>query len=253
VPYKSPANGHLNKLKFFGKVAEVCRLSRHVTVGNEYLADYARRHNRNVSVIPTTIDTRIYLPQSPRNAAVPTIGWTGSYSTVQHLDILRPTLAQLVRTNAFKLEVIGTPAYSVEGVETTARAWSASTEVQDLSRMDIGIMPLPDDQWSRGKCGLKLLQYMALGIPVIGSDVGVNGTIIQDGVNGFLARTPAEWLEKLRRLLHEPELRHSLGQAGIQTVRENYSATVWAPRVGELFRNEVNAGKEQRAQRVVNA
>ncbi len=237
VPYKSPSNGYLSYLKFPGKTATICRLSSHVMAGNEYLADYARKVNANVTIIPTTIDTQKYeVIERPPND-IPVIGWSGSHSTAQHLDTLRETLRELAKTETFRLRVIGAGDYKIRGVDLESIAWNAATEVDDLRRIDIGVMPLPDDQWSKGKCGLKALQYMALGIPTVCSPVGVNSTIIEDGVNGLIAGTQEEWLAKLRTLLHSPERRQQLGLAGRRTVEERYSAESQAPRVLEIFRS----------------
>jgi glycosyltransferase involved in cell wall biosynthesis len=138
-------------------------------------------------------------------------------------------------SESFRLRVIGTPEYAIEGVDVEPLAWRAETEVADLSEIDIGIMPLPDDNWSKGKCGLKALQYMALGIPTVCSPVGVNSTIIDNGVNGFLAGSREEWLGKLKDLIHDRELRQKMGHAGRETVEREYSAKVIAPEVLDIF------------------
>jgi 2-polyprenyl-3-methyl-5-hydroxy-6-metoxy-1,4-benzoquinol methylase/glycosyltransferase involved in cell wall biosynthesis/uncharacterized protein YbaR (Trm112 family) len=240
VSYKSPSNGYLSYLKFAGKAKTNCRLAAHVMVGNSYLADYARQVNDNVTIIPTTIDTRKYRQLSYEKKSGPiVIGWTGSYSTVQHLDTVKETLKKLARDEKFQLRVIGTPSYQIEGVEVKASQWCAETELDDLSGIDIGIMPLPDDRWSKGKCGLKALQFMALGIPTVCSPVGVNTDIIQDNVNGMLASSEEEWIKKLTMLLHSPELRERLGEAGRRTVEEGYSAVSQVPRVLEVFKSAI--------------
>lgn len=236
VAYKSPSNGYLSYLKFPNKTGEICRLSAHVMAGNQHLADYAGRFNKNVTIVPTTIDTEKYqVVEKQENAEFVTIGWSGSFSTVQHLDTIREILQDLAAEEKFRLRVIGTPNYELAGVETEALPWASATEIEDLQKIDIGVMPLPDDDWSKGKCGLKALQYMALGIPTICSPVGVNSTIIQDGENGFIADGKAEWIEKLKKLLNSFELRKKLGLAGRKTVEENYSTKLQAPRVFEIF------------------
>jgi glycosyltransferase involved in cell wall biosynthesis len=233
--YKSPSNGYLSYLKFPGKTGEICRLSRHVMAGNEYLADYARRYNSNVTVVPTTIDTEKYKVGQKEPSNVVTIGWSGSFSTIQHLDTVRDVLAELAKTEEFRLRVIGAPVYKIPGVDVEAMQWRSATEIDDLAAIDIGIMPLPDDDWSKGKCGLKALQYMALGTPTICSPVGVNSTIIDDGVNGYLADSADEWIAKLKMLIHSPELRRKTGAAGRETVEREYSANVVAPLVAQIF------------------
>lgn len=238
VSYRSPSNGYLSYLKFASKTRTICRLASHVMVGNPYLADYARQVNDNVTVVPTTIDTEKYRVRSRETTSGPlVIGWTGSYSTVQHLDTLRGALQKLTETEQFRLRVIGTPTYECAPIEVEAMKWRAATELEDLSAIDIGVMPLPDDNWSKGKCGLKALQFMALGIPTVCSPVGVNTDIIQDNENGFLAGSESEWVEKLRQLLRSAELRRRLGDAGRATVEQKYSAAIQAPRVYEVFKS----------------
>lgn len=249
VPYVSPSNGYLSYLKFPGKTRTICRLAAHVMAGNEYLAAYARQVNENVSVIPTTVDTEKYTveekrtPESLRRRTdVPIIGWTGSYSTAQHLQTLGSALRRLSERERFRLRVIGAPGFEMEGVDVEVMPWRSETEVADLRPIDIGIMPLPEDPWSKGKCGMKALQYMGLGIPTVCSPVGVNSDIIRDGENGMLAATEQEWVEKLTALLHAPALRERLGQAGRATVEADYSAAVQAPRVFRIIESVVAAG-----------
>jgi glycosyltransferase involved in cell wall biosynthesis len=236
VPYKSPTNSYLSLLKFPGKTGELCGIAAHVMAGNQYLANYARRSNISVSIVPTTIDTAKYLPRDNAiSHAVPVIGWSGSHSTVQHLDTLREVLPELAKQERFRLRVIGSSVYSLGGVDVDSMPWSSATELDDLKKIDVGLMPLPNDEWSKGKCGLKALQYMALGIPTVCSPVGVNTEIITDGKNGFLASTDAEWVARLKELLQDMALRRCLGGAGRRTVEELYSADVVAPLVASVF------------------
>ncbi len=238
VSYRSPSNGYLSYLKFATKTKTICRLSSHVMVGNSYLADYARQVNDRVTVIPTTIDTEKYQTAPPKESSGPlVIGWTGSHSTVQHLDTLRGALKKLAQRESFRLRVIGTPTYRFDDAEVEPMPWRVETELDDLRAVDIGVMPLPDDNWSKGKCGLKALQFMALGIPTVCSPVGVNTDIIQDDQNGFIAASEDEWVEKLSRLLQSHELRRRLGHAGRITVEQKYSAITQTPRVYEVFKS----------------
>jgi glycosyltransferase involved in cell wall biosynthesis len=250
VSYRSPSNGYLSYLKFAGKTKAICRLSSHVMAGNPYLANYARQVNPNVTMIPTTIDTDKYQLREAQTTNVPVIGWTGSYSTVQHLYTLRNALQKLAKRDNFRLRVIGTPTYQLPGIDVEAMKWRSDTELDDLNAIDIGVMPLPDDAWSKGKCGLKALQFMALGIPTVCSPVGVNTDIIQDDQNGFIATTEDEWVEKLSSLIRSAPLRARLGKAGRETVERTYSAKSQAPRVFEVFKSvlsSADAGVERLA------
>lgn len=242
VPYVSPTNRHLARLKCFGKTKAICRLADHVLVGHEELAEYARRYNDRVDVVPITIDTDIYTPrpEPPSDSDhIPVIGWSGSHSTVPHLDRVRKVLASLARIRRFRLEVIGAGPYKVEGVETESRAWSREREVSDLQGFDIGIMPLPDDQWTRLRTHLKVRQYFGVGVPAVASPVGVNKEVVQDGVNGFLAENDNQWLDRLVRLIDDTSLRRRMGRAARETIEARYSANIWAQKVLGVLRDVV--------------
>lgn len=245
-PYGTPANRYFRLLKFPGKTQEICALASHVIAGNAYLAEYASRFNRNVTIVPSTIDTKKYEVNGfgPKGRR-PVIGWSGSYSTLPHFDIVRRALTRLAEKEQFRIRMIGTTTdYEIDGVDVEAILWRAETEVADLAPIDIGIMPLPDDEWTRGKCGQKALQYMALGIPTVCSPVGANSTIIQDGENGLLAETEDQWIEKLTQLLHSRPLRERLGKAGRATVEAGYSLSLHAPRVCRIFESVVKQSKQ---------
>jgi glycosyltransferase involved in cell wall biosynthesis len=203
--------------------------------GNAYLADYARRFNDRVSIVPTTIDTERYPPVERPPNDVPVIGWTGSYSTAKYLQILAAPLRRLRERMAFRLVVVGAE-FSLDGVDVECRPWDSRHEVEDLRDFDVGVMPLLDTEWERGKCGLKALQYMALGIPCVVSPVGVNSDIVRDDVEGFTASSAEDWENALARLLSDPALRRRLGQAAREKVVARYSAKVHAPRVAEILR-----------------
>jgi glycosyltransferase involved in cell wall biosynthesis len=236
LPSAGSANGLFRLLKFPWKTRAICRLASHVIAGNEYLADYARRFNKRVTVVPSTIDLRKYsIERRAAENSPPVIGWSGSPSTLPYLSLLAGPLRELARRERFRLRVIGAEGPRVNGVEVESIPWRAATEVADLRGIDIGVMPLPDNSWTRGKCGMKALQYMALGIPTVCSPVGVNSSIIRDGENGLVASTDEEWVERLARLLRRPSLRTRLGAAGRLTVEAGYSASAHAPRVYEVL------------------
>jgi len=234
----SDANRSLNFLKDPRKTARIIQVSDHVIAGNAYLADYALKFNPKVSVIPTCIDTKRYQPKVHcETQGKVTIGWTGSITTIQHFKRAEQVLLRIKEKYGPKVSflVIGDPSFEHEGLAIKGQAWNAETETEDLLLMDIGIMPLPDDEWSKGKCGFKGLQYMGSGIPTIMSPVGVNTEIVQDGVNGLLAFGEDEWFDKLCSLIEDASLRETLGAAGRRTVEEKYSVEVNAPKRLEVF------------------
>lgn len=218
-------------VRWRGKVSLICRWSYKVSCGNDYLAEYAQKFNKNVIVNPTTIDiTSVdqYLikltPQIDREEVV--IGWTGSHSTLKYLLLLEPVLQQLEKElPQIRFVVIADQPPNLKLKRLTFIKWNKESEVKDLSQITIGIMPLPDDEWSKGKCGFKALQYMALCIPAVVSPVGVNSKIINHGKNGLLATTDKDWIAALQMLTGNSEERKRLGQAGRKTVEELYSVS----------------------------
>jgi glycosyltransferase involved in cell wall biosynthesis len=209
-----------------------------VFAGNEYLANFARQFNSNVVIIPTTIDTREYAPVAKAASPEITIGWSGSITTIKHFEFALPVLRRLREKYGEKLrfKVIGDSNYKNEELGIRGIGWNKNDELKELSEFDIGIMPLPDDEWAKGKCGLKGLQYMALEIPTIMSPVGVNSEIIKDGVNGFLASDVDEWMEKMSRLIDNSDLRASIGKQARQTVIDHYSVDSQKDRYLQCFR-----------------
>lgn len=237
LPYVSPRNSYLARLKFPGKTATVCALSREVLVGNKDLAEYARRHNAHVTIVPITIDTDVYVPREPETRPGPlVIGWSGSHSTLPHLRTVEGALIALARRRSFRLVILGAEQPQLLGVRSESLPWRLSSEVQDLRVFDIGIMPLPDDNWTRLRSQLKVRQYMGLGIPAVASPVGAVTEIVRDGENGLLARTQAEWIEKLERLLDDGKERERLGNAGRRTIESEYAVRLWAPRIATVLR-----------------
>lgn len=236
VPSVSEANKAFQWLKFPRKTETICRLSRHVIVGNAYLKQYADQYCRDVTILPTTIDTVSYQPKASNAIeGVPVIGWSGSVTTAAYLEAAAPMLQALRRRTPFRLAVIGKSGVSIPGIEVFSKPWSAAAEISDIRSFDIGLMPLPDDAWAKGKCGLKTLQYMALGVPSVSSPVGVNSEIIVDGTNGFLAANEAEWVGKLERLLQDEPLRRKFSVEGRRSVEERFSAGIQAPRFLDIL------------------
>jgi glycosyltransferase involved in cell wall biosynthesis len=211
-------------LKDGAKTGALISMSDLTFAGNEYLATYARRFNSRVRVVPTTIDTDVYTPGGNQNLKV-VIGWSGSVSTIEHFKYAIPALKILKEKfgGAIDLQVIGDGNYRNEELGIRGLPWKLETELSDLRTFDIGIMPLPNDEWTKGKCGLKGLQYMSLEIPCVMSPVGVNSEIINDGDNGFLAESTEQWVIKISSLISDPALRLRIGKNGRKTVLEKYS------------------------------
>ncbi|MEJ0034457.1 MAG: glycosyltransferase family 4 protein [Bacteroidota bacterium] len=210
-------------IRWRSKVGSICRWSFVVSCGNEYLCDYARRFNSNVKYNPTTIDTNYHKPLAKVNNSEIVIGWTGSHSTLKYINEVAPAL-QKIPGIAFM--IISNSTISIPSVQSVRNvAWKKQTEIEDLAQLDIGIMPLPNDEWSKGKGGFKALQYMAMEIPTVVSPVGVNTKIVTNGVDGFICDTTAEWVTALEKLINDPVLRKQLGVAGRKKVERNYSVS----------------------------
>lgn len=244
----SKANRRFGWAKFSSKTADICRLSTSITVGNSFLADYARKYNERVTVVPTSIDTEKYQPSNNKNGFKErvVIGWTGSSTSQYHLEMFEPVLADLLKERDVEIRVISNREPNFTKFPYVWRNWMPETEVEELLHIDIGIMPTPDDEWSKGKCALKALQYMALGIPAVCSDVGANRDVIRQGENGFLAKSPEDWLVSLKKLIDDADLRRQLGEAARQTIVENYSmkkcAQNFAQVVFEVVKNKNREG-----------
>ena len=232
-------NQKLSFLKNPAKTSQLIKMSKLVFAGNEYLAEYSSRFNQNVVIVPTTIDTGSYIRkyQNKKENDPVCIGWSGSFSTIEMFKFSIPALLKIKNKYGSKVDfrVIGDGNYYCEELGIQGLPWKAATEIEDLSAIDIGIMPLPNNDWTRGKCGLKGLQYMALKIPSLMSPVGVNTTIIKDGVNGFLPGTEDEWVKQISALVESSELRTRIGEAGRETVVKEYSVDIWKHKYLEYF------------------
>jgi len=195
-----------------------------VAAGNEVLAGVARRSAREIALLPTSIDTATYEQVAMPPDAAPTVVWIGSPENLIYLDMLRPALARLTQRHAaLKLRVICSEFPDWSDIAIERIAWSAATEAGALATSHIGVMPLTDDAWARGKCAFKLLQYMAAGLPCVASPVGANTEAVLDGITGFHARDNGEWENCLERLIVSPALRAQFGAAGHVHVEERYA------------------------------
>ena len=232
----SDNNKMVASFKCHWKVAYICRWAYKVSCGNAYLAEYARQFNANVVINPTTIDTEhLHNRSIDYSSEKPVIGWTGTHSTIGYLDAIIPVLSELEDELEFKFIIISNrePAFQLKSIQYIP--WNKETEIEDLLKINIGIMPLEDDIWAKGKCGFKGLQYMSLGIATIMSQVGVNADIVMHGVNGLLASSREEWKASLRDLILNNPKRKQLGIQGQKTIEERYSVKSNRKRFIDLF------------------
>ncbi len=224
LPNTSDNNRIAAGLKWHSKVSLTCRWSYKVSCGNAYLADYARQFNNNVIVNPTTIDTDSYHNRiKDQHTPKLTIGWTGTHSTIQYLDAIVPVLQKLEQNYDFVFTVISNspPSFSLRSLNYIK--WSKGAEIDDLLKFNIGVMPLTDDPWSRGKCGFKALQYMSLGIPALVSPVGVNTNIVDDGINGRICHDNNEWEQTIEDLINNKDLKINWGKEARKKIETKYS------------------------------
>jgi glycosyltransferase involved in cell wall biosynthesis len=212
-------------LKWRNKVASICKWSYRISAGNEYIARFAAQYNDAVQVVPTVVDTiSMHYPVHLQEKDFITIGWTGSSSTLKYLNEILTPLQQLEISHSninFLIIADRNPELPLRRVSFLK--WTEETEVADLRKIDIGIMPLPNDDWTKGKCGFKAIQYMALGIPAVVSPVGVNCQIIEDGVNGFFATTSQDWVDALKVLINDSARRSQMGKMSRKKIHQEFS------------------------------
>ena len=235
LPNVAAPNRALGKLKCPGKIVSIVHGSRATIAGNSYLAEFAGHAGAGkVEILPTVVDTDLFVPRDrveEKNEVV--IGWIGSPTTIDFLENFRPVIDRvltLCRGKARFLVVGGQLTGELpEGINCLP--WSLESEIALLQKLDIGIMPMPDNQWTRGKCAFKAIEYMAVGIPAVCSPVGMNLELIDNGVNGFLAENEEQWVDILCRLAGDQALRRKVGQAGRRLIETSYSLCRAAPRL----------------------
>ncbi len=233
MPDKEEA-GLIARIKEYTKskeVANILKVSRLVIVENEYIRNYAQKYCLNTMLIPGPIDAERFFFKEKSGKEEVVIGWIGSPSTTVYLDMLKGVFAELVKSFGIKIKLIGAGEYKLDGVEIINVPWVYDTEVAQLQSFDIGVMPMPDNEWTRGKLGCKMLQYMAVGVPAVVSYTPTNAEVVTDGVSGLLIKSEKEWVEKISRLIKDPVLRRKIGLEGRKTIEERFSVTVNAPKL----------------------
>jgi len=226
------------RILFRNKIKKVMQYSDFVIAGNKYLANYAIRAGaKRVEFIPTVIDLDRYSIKDNMNANEFKVGWIGSPTTAKYLNLVRQALSQFAKEGNISFSFVGSGHIELGELPINISRWSEETEVSSIQDFDVGIMPIPDNPWERGKCGYKLIQYMACGKPVVASPVGANTEIVEHGVNGFLAETTKEWLDALKILRSRPELRKKMGTEGRKMVEKNFCIQVTAPKLLSLLKS----------------
>jgi glycosyltransferase involved in cell wall biosynthesis len=226
IPNTSGENKLISYFKAFWKVPKICKWVNVVTAGNHYLAAFATDSGaKNVVYLPTVVDTegRYNLQKQHIVDKKLVVGWTGSHSTLKFLDTIVPVIQKLQGKYNFTFLVIADKKPELNIKDFTFITWNELSEIEDLIQIDIGLMPLTNDKWSEGKCGFKLIQYMALGIPSVASPVGVNKAIIDENENGYLCSDPWDWENKIIQLLTNTPLREQMGKQGMQKIQELFS------------------------------
>ena len=231
-------NPLLRFVRSAGKARYLIRTADHVVTSSPALNDHCLTINerRSCTYISSSVDTDRFVPAARSGSyGHLTIGWTGTFSTRVYLDLLRPVFQALAESRDFRLRVIGNFKYALPGVDLEVIQWTPEREVQDLQGIDIGVYPLPVDEWVTGKSGLKAIQYMAMGLPCVATNVGTTPLIIRDGENGMLVRTEGEWLEALTKLIDDPELRRRLGEEARRDAVAKYSTTAIAAKYRQVL------------------
>ncbi len=227
-----PPHSSIGKNRLLSKLAIMrfkwnVRSSKVVVASTEKIAKQARKFNPNVIVIPTLVDVDEYPLKKHREKEPVTIGWVGGGGNVKFLKLIEKPLAAISKTNKIVVRILSSATIGLKGVPVEFVKWNKETANREMEKFDIGLMPLPNNPYTAGKAGFKLLEYMAAGIPPVASAVGVNSKLIDDGGTGFLANTPDEWQSAIKRLIDDPALRDRIGRNGNAFVRENYDRSVW--------------------------
>lgn len=238
IPDVNPTNSVSRLFRDLGKWKTICQVAAVTICVNEMIAEHVRPFCQRVEVIPNVIDIERY-PLKPDHdfRGWPVLGYSGSYSTMRQLLEIEGALETVSREEPFVLHVVGGPApFTLAKAQVQEKEWTAETEATLLHGFDIGLAPAPDNEWNRYKSFVKVLLYMAVGLPVVASAVGLPLRIIRDGENGFLARTPSDWVERLRLLIRDPDLRRKMGLAARETIERDFDLAKQLPRVLAVFR-----------------
>jgi glycosyltransferase involved in cell wall biosynthesis len=236
VPYRSPSNGYLSYLKFFGKVGRIARMSAMTIVNSRQHLEYVARYTSRIRIIPILVDGSLYKPSDPARADCVRIGWSGSPPTAPNLGLIRSSLQKLRARHDVELRFIGGRQYDLPGVRFVDVQWTPETEIAELRKFDIGLLPVLETEWTKRKFFMKLIQYMSLGIPPVCTPIGANTEVVEHGSNGLFARCAADWDRQLERLVVDRDLRRAIGDRAAETAHSQYTIQARAEEIVDVFR-----------------
>ncbi|MBP1748352.1 MAG: hypothetical protein H6Q52_891 [Deltaproteobacteria bacterium] len=239
VMYRNSKAGSPHSKTRMKRFADMVNASDFVIAGNRFLMEQTLPFNKNVAVIPTALDGRRYIAKDHgKMKERVTLGWIGDHGSIHYMEKMKPIFEEIGEkySNA-ELSIVCDIFIDCENIPVIKKMWSQETEIADLQDMDIGLMPLMNDLWSEGKCGLKILQYFGVAVPAVCSPVGVNKDVVYNGVNGFYANSPEEWIDKISVLIEDAALRRQMGLKGRDIVMKEYTIEACAPKFIDIIRN----------------
>ena len=239
MPYRSPSNGYLSYLKFFGKIKEIIRISTVVIANSSHIRDYALQFNKNVWQIPSVVDTEKFTYEPFERKERVCVGWSGSPTTLKNIKMLERPLQTISARDLCDIHFIGGTEFGLSGVKYSSQKWNEATEVEDLRKMQIGLVPLPDVSWNKHKFIMKTAQYMALGIVPIGTSMASNPEVIRQGENGFLANTDEEWIDRVTELVNDDEMRQRMSANAAKDAQATYSLAANKGKIVDAFKSTV--------------
>ena len=241
IPYRSPANGVLSYLKFFGKVKEIIKMSTAVLVNSTPIRQFAQQHNKNIWQIPSVVDLEKFVFDPSDQVREPvTVGWSGSPTTTKNLKMIEDPLRSISENKICDIRLIGSVDFGLDGVRYQANKWNRETEVDDLRHIQVGLVPLPDDNpWNPYKFIMKTAQYMSLGIVPVGTPMASNTEVIRQGENGFLAQTQDDWINYVTTLVKDTDLRKKMSREAAKDAAAKYSLQANADKIISAFRSAI--------------
>lgn len=237
MPYRSPSNGYLSYLKFFGKIKEIIRISSVVIANSSHIRDYALQFNKNVWQIPSVVDTDKFTYESFEQNARVCVGWSGSPTTLKNIKMLETPLRAISAKDICDIHFIGGTEFGLSSVNYSSQKWNEATEVEDLRKIQVGLVPLPVNSWNPHKFIMKTAQYMALGIVPVGTSMASNPEVIRHGENGFLADTDDEWVDRVIELVEDSTMREKMSSNAVKDALVKYSLEANTEKIVDAFRS----------------